>query len=131
MSSSAAQPIQAFEWGIMSTIAIIASIINLIILKKEYTKRKSTTIIFFSKWTKHTSIICIICGTLYSVITILQGMTLFCYIESAIRYLLIPIQGNFMGFNQISRLYYCFSQTSTHSTKGYSTWLFIFMIGHN
>ena len=33
-----------------------------------------------------------------------------------------------MGFNQISRLYYCFSQSQVHSTKGYPNWLFFLVI---
>ena len=117
-----------FEFIFVSIFALICSILNLIILKKEYYKRKYEHINFISNATKYTSFLCIIFGTLYTITTIFAGLQSCCFIGRPLQVIFSPSQAIFMGFNQISRLFYCFSQKKVYSTKGYPTWLFIIMV---
>ena len=55
-------------------------------------------------------------------------LKIFCFIGKPSQIMLISVQGIFMGFNQLARLHYCFSENSVHSAKCYPNWLFIIMI---
>jgi len=106
-----------------------ATIINLGFLATEYTKRispKDTP--FLSKWTKETSFTCIIFGLIYTSISILARWHNFCFVGKPIQIISLTSQAIFMGFNQISRLYYCFSRNSVYNKAGYPDWLFKLMI---
>ena len=54
-----------------------------------------------------------------------------CYFGYYINNVLGLSQSVFMGFDQLPRLYYCFSESNVHSTKGYHSSLFyvMFVIG--
>eukprot|EP01084_Bolivina_argentea_P137213 241661_1 len=94
-----------WQWSTDCAMSLFFMVINMSILKKEYNKRLSTKITFASPYIKSFPLLCMICGVLVE----------------------IAIQGIFMGFFQLSRLYYCFSSSNVHSTKGYSKSVFIFM----
>ena len=118
-----------FEFAFESGFAFIATIINSIILTKEYRKRNSPeAILYISYWTKITSFSCIIFGFLYSLVSTVATLKLFCYIGKPSQIMFISVQAILMGFNQLSRLHYCFSENSVHSAKGYPKWLFVSMI---
>ena len=109
-------------------ISLIATIVNLIILLKELHKRQSDRIIFFSKWTKHTSLLSIVMGTMYTIISMVGHIYPLCQITRPLIGIFVVVQFISLGLNQICRLYYCFSQNKVYSNKGYPTWLFIIMI---
>lgn len=119
-----------YQFAIVSISSFIATTINLVILCKEYRKRKSNqSNTFFNKWTKYSSFICIISGTVFTTVSIIKPLTISCKYSSPLRVVSLPTQAVFMGFNQISRLYHCFSQKQVLTTaKGYPQYLFVIMI---
>ena len=126
---SSIRAVTPFEFAFQSMFAFIATIINLIILIKEYRKRtNSQNINYLSNWTKRTSFICVIFGFLYSLMSTIAPIKIFCSIGKPLQIPFISAQGVFTGFNQLARLHYCFSQSSVHSAKGYPDRLFIIMI---
>ena len=117
------------EFVFESGFAFIATILNATLFTIEYYKRKSSEkVVFLSKWTKITSALCIIVGTLFTLSSIIAPLKIFCSFGKPLQFLLITAQCVFMGFNQIARLYYCFSQNQVHTKKGYSDYLFLFMV---
>ena len=127
---SSIRAVSPFEFAFEASFALIATIINLIILIRETRKRtNSQNINYLSQWTKRTSFLCIIAGFLYSIVSMIATFTIFCFIAEPLHALLICAQGVFMGFNQLARLHHCFSESSVHSAKGYNypNWLFIIM----
>ena len=118
-------------WPIYSLIGFIAMIIQIVIIYKELKKRKSehANVIFISKWLRIFSTICLVCGVLVGFCAMVQLLPGTCFLAWHIKHILIQTQVVTMGLFQLSRLYYCFSQSNTYTHMGYSNKLFIVMYG--
>ena len=116
-----------WEWISYTVTSIICTIINYAILKKEYNKRKSSAITFQSQYFKIWSILTLFTGFIVSMVMSIQYFPYTCYVGFRLASFLPTTQFVFMGFYQLSRLYYCFSLTKIHSNKGYPNWMFIIM----
>eukprot|EP01084_Bolivina_argentea_P092654 166675_1 len=115
------------EWISVSIIGLITLIINCWILRKECEKRISQDVKFISKSLKMWPLFTIIASIIWALFVFVQYFPIFCNIRTHMQVLGIQWQGAGMGFYQLSRLYYCFSQTKVHPNKGYSNVLFIVM----
>ena len=116
-----------YQWVTVSMTGVIVLIANAVILKKELTKRNSGLATLTTKYMKMWSILTLSCGPIIGFITAMQYFDGFCYFFGRISLILKFIQPIFLGFYQLSRLYYCFAKDQVHSTKGYPNWLFITM----
>lgn len=117
----------AAEWICIALCALLASILNIKILWTECKKRQLEDTKFTTKWLQLFSLLTIIFGTLFTMIRFLGYLPIFCLINGALLYSSIVSQIVFMGFYQLSRIYYCFSQSQVYSKKGYPNCLFIIM----
>merc|ERR1719356_1716230 len=68
-----------------------------------------------------------ISGTLFSIVNSVRFVPILCSFSTSFLHSILWTQAVFMGFYQISKLYYCFSQNQIYSKKGYPNWLFIIM----
>lgn len=112
---------------------IIATLLNLVILKKEYSKRRAVEkeLLFVSKSIKYSPIVCMISGTIYAANGAVEAFrsSKLCTYTKPISLTSIISQAILgMGIYQISVLYYCFSSKRIHSNRGYPQCLFILMI---
>ena len=108
-----------FVWIPVAVACFFAVIFTSIILEKERKKRKSESILFTTKYVKLYSFWCLICGPISSVSLLLSFFNGFCHLFWYICVAVSMIQVVFLGFYQLSRLYYCFSQNQVYSNKGY------------
>ena len=120
---------QHVKWVSLSytVIGLFIFIINGYILHKEWIKRKSKKIKFTNKYLQIFSLTSMISGVLYGFFFFVTHFNGLCHFASSIRISCLSFQGLFMGFYQLSRLYYCFSQTKVYSNKGYPNLLFSIM----
>eukprot|EP01084_Bolivina_argentea_P259432 437737_1 len=118
---------QFIGWASWSIVGLIAMIINSLICVKEYKNRKSREVFFVSKLSQLSSILCISCGTLFGCSIFVQYFQGFCYFGNQLGLIFYYMGFSFMGFYQLARIYYCFSQNKVYSTHGYSNCLFIIM----
>ena len=102
-------------------------IINGTIFKKEIDKRRSDGIHFTTDSLALWSFLCISCGPFIGFWMILSYIDGTCYFADFLLFISFASQPLFMGFYQLSRLYYCFAQSQVYSTKGYSNYVFIIM----
>ena len=116
------------EWTTRAVISFIGLIINTVILTIEIKRREASTVIFTTKLLQYSSFICIVCGFLANLFWFLSPFNGFCHFSTFFAILFGSFQPLFMGFYQLSRLYYCFANDQIHSNKGYPKWLFIVMI---
>ena len=115
---------------IESIVYIICIIINVTILKKEITKRNQLTRkVITTPFSRYSSLFCIISGNIICIFWLVSPIQGFCYFCHLIAHGFVWIQLVSMGFYQLSRLYYCYSNDKIHSKKGYPKWIFILMIG--
>ena len=114
-------------WIPVAVVGLFETILTSIILHKERQKRKLSNTLFTTKYLKLWSYCCIICGPTISVSLTLSFFSPFCYFIWYIQFLASFIQSIFLGYYQLSRLYYCFSQNQVYSNNGYPNWLFIIM----
>eukprot|EP01084_Bolivina_argentea_P067232 122485_1 len=105
--------------GLFSSIRILRTEL----LKRKKMDNDQVRIKYFELFSATTIILVIINWTLY-ICEILPFLCAFTYIQRPSFGL--PLIS--MGLFQLFRLYYCFSATQCHSSKGYSKQLFIFMI---
>ena len=115
------EPIEWISWIISGLFVMI---INIVIIKKERKKRKSTPIQHLNKLLKILPLMCMISGALYGFSLFVTFFPGFCYLNTRVPTLMLNVQGVTMGFYQLTRIYYCFSQNQVYSTKGYSNCLF-------
>ena len=116
-----------FEEWIVNIISLsLSSVIGLLILISELKQRRKSSTSFTTKWMKIFSLSCIICCVTYSLFAVLAYIPLVCTVSVLMRGGSLMLL--FMGFYQISRLYYCFSNEQVHSQKGYSKCTFRILI---
>ena len=113
------------KWIPDTIIFIIFVILNSIILRKEYNKRKQSTLTFTTKWFKYTSIGCMVCAVLHPLSSLFRLIPGLCLFSIWIHYVFAGLVAIFMTSYQLIRLYYCFSNDQIHSKKGYPKWMFI------
>ena len=116
------------RWIILTMTALINVVIVLIILKQEIKKRVEPAAKFTTTSLKYTSFTCIVSGFIANVSFLLLYLDGFCIFASYIGSVFLGLQGISMGLYQLSRLYYCFSNSQIHSDKGYPRWVFIIMV---
>ena len=115
------------EWIPGAIISIIATIITSRILRNEIHKRKKPDTTFTTKSLQYSSLLSMICGVLSNVSGALNEINGLCIFMHLLWSVMFGMQAILMGLYQLSRLYYCFSNTNIHSNKGYPQWVFIFM----
>lgn len=117
------------EWIIQGSITLIIAVINGLILYKEISKRRSTQILFISKYLKIYPLICMASGISLGIF----GTTLYipglCYVSWQLFLISVTVQAVSLGFFQLSRLYFCFSRATTKTSQGYPNWVFYSMFG--
>ena len=116
------------EWIPGAIVSIIITFINLTILKNEIAKRRLPDSTFTTKSLQYSSLISIIAAFISNLLLSLHEIDGFCNFSRFLSHFMFATQYLFMGFYQLSRLYYCFSNDKIHSNKGYPKWVFIIMI---
>ena len=116
-----------FYWGSWFLIGCIGTIICGCILKSEYEKRTSG-VTFTSQYLRIFSSITIWNGFISAILAILRLLPGFCLMDYSAIALLSGSQFVSMGFYQLSRLHYCFSNVQVHHNRGYPLWIFVLMI---
>ena len=114
-------------WITYTIVGLFTFISSTILFKKEIIKRKSGEPSFTTKYLKMWSITCICLGFIIGFDLFVYWIHGFCYISDWIFFIGMFYQIIFMGFYQLSRLYYCFAQNQVYSNKGYPNVVFIIM----
>ena len=115
-------------WISQSIITLIYTIANSLILHHEIKKRRDSTIRFTTNSLKYTSLSCIIFCLMANTLLLITYFNVFCLFAAYLAFVCMSLETLAMGFYQLSRLYYCFSNSKIHSKNGYPKWIFIFMI---
>ena len=116
---------ELYEVLIVSCVASIGFILNVRLLIKEWKKRNADEISFFTKALKYFSLCTLISGTLYPFSKLISFIPFTCHFSGPLRYTFLYSEAVCLGYYQLSRLYYSFSQNKSYSEKGYSDKLFI------
>ena len=116
------------------THAIIYSalfIFNAWVLIKELIHIKYGKVEYTTPYLKLWALSCITCGTLSQLFRAIRYFPFVCHFVYYVANMLSGWQAVFMGFYQLSRLYYCFSKNSVYSKHAYPQSLFriMFIIG--
>eukprot|EP01084_Bolivina_argentea_P088650 160044_1 len=122
--------IAPYEWITITSMNIIATFINILILHKEVKIRQDHNKECSKKhnsWFKSFSLLTMVSGILYTFIAIFKHTPHVCIIVRLSLIAIIVCQQVAMGFYQLSRLYYCFAKSKVHSNKGYPHYLFKIM----
>ena len=126
--SEVIQPAEQWISNILMSCICVAT--NAIILKYELKHRKQSMTSDRSSIKKSFQIfssLCIASGIIFGVFWFLSNMDGFCIFSEWMAISCMTLQALFMGFYQLSRLYYCFSNDKIHSNKGYPKCLFLIM----
>ena len=124
---STSNVIEPGEWITLSILGLIATTLNIRILFKEYTKRQLQDIQFTTKWLRIHSLISHMFGIGYAITWTVDYLPFTCYFSAPLQFTCGTSQLLFIGFYQLSRLYYSFSKSNVYSNKGYRNWVFITM----
>eukprot|EP01084_Bolivina_argentea_P119072 211179_1 len=116
-----------FEWLPIVLFSLMGSIFSIHITSKEIKRRKSTDVKFTTNSLRLFSLISMVTHVFYVALHIIEYFPIFCRFTSALIFIFLCLQFVFMGFFQLSRVYYCFSQSKVYSKKGYPTYIFIIM----
>ena len=103
------QYLKPITWIFASAIGLCTFIINGLIFKKEWKKRKSKEINFTYIYLQIFSLITIVSGVLDGLFISIASINIFCHFSYQMVYIFSGIQTLFMRFYQLSRLFYCFS----------------------
>ena len=114
-------------WCIWFIIGALATTITATVARLECKKRRLESTIFVSRNLKITSAVSIGCGLMTTVLLCLELLPGSCILQYSASVIVLAVQFVSMGLYQLSRLYYCFSKTSTHHQNGYSTWIILTM----
>ena len=119
--------VSPWYWVTFTAVGLFNFIIHLILLKKEINKRRAGQVTFTTKFLGIWSILCILCGSITAFDSAIFYIHPFCHITLSLFIMSLYFQFVFMGFYQLSRLYYCFANDKIHSKKGYHNCVFIIM----
>ena len=106
---------------------LIGAIFIWIILRHEIKNRKDIVNKFSTKSLQLSSLSCIVSCFIAYFVGFLKYFDGFCYFGRFVGNTCFGIQIISMGFYQLSRLHYCFSNSQIHSDKGYPKIVFIIM----
>ena len=115
-------------WISNMAIYLLGAIITFKILRCDIKSRKQSTFKFTTKSLQYTSKLCLYSGVLLFIFQSVFAINGLCIFLPFVGQIFLIIQFVSMGFHQLSRLYYCFSNDKIHSDKGYPKCLFVFMI---
>ena len=115
-------------WIVRMVISLIIFVIIARILRSEVKKRRLATTQFYSKYLRFTSAVCIWLAPITPLFIFLSVIPGFCTIRLIGSAMMFYTQFVFLGFYQLSRLHYCFSDQQLHGNKGYPLWVFVMMI---
>ena len=115
-------------WVADSIVSFVCTLIQVWLLKKELNLIRNGSANYTTPYLRLWVLLCISSGILSTASRMLRYFPGVCHFA----YFLIFSVGSasqpvFMGFYQLSRLYYCFSQSNVYSDKGYPQWLFYIM----
>ena len=116
-------------WIAHAIIGSIFACINGWLLKQEYSHIKNGVAKYTTKYLKWWALLCILCGALSQLFNAMSYIPILCHFIYYISNVLSLSQSVFMGFYQLSRLYYCFSISKLYSDRGYPQYLFYIMFG--
>eukprot|EP01084_Bolivina_argentea_P270703 460366_1 len=119
--------VEPFRWITTSLIGLLLMIINGHMLNNEIKKIKSGSARYTTKYLKLASVLCFSSGTIAGLSMFLKYFNGFCYFAEHFASIMPLFQPIFIGFYQLSRIFYCFSRNKVYSDKGYSNSLFIIM----
>ena len=119
------QPVWFWVTSIIYQTVLV--LISLKILSSEIKRRKETNTSFTIPSLKTYSILCMTTAMAMLLFALLEYIPFICTFGAALSYASGAATMLFMGFYQLSRLFYCFSNEQVHSDKGYPKWLFIIM----
>ena len=129
MSAKSKQNVRtAIEWIPGAITYLIAVVIISRFLIHELKKRKKEDTKFTTKSLQYLSLISMITALTANLFFSLNEVYGICVFATLLANIIFSIQMLLMGFYQLSRLYYCFSNNQIHSNKGYSKWVFAIMI---
>ena len=117
------------EWIPRATVAGLGALLQLCILKMEIFNRRTQDATFSNHRMEVLPIITIISGITFSLSTANTFFPYLCNIAPLISFVSVASAGCSMGFYQMERLYYCFSQSKVHNKYGYPQWIFAVMFG--
>ena len=120
------------EWIPVATAAGVCTLLHIRILRLETSSRSTREITFTSNWMKILPIVTIISGMIHAFINTIGYFKFVCNISLFFSFLTTITAGCSMGFYQIARLYYCFSQSKVYNKYGYPQWgvySLLFIIG--
>ena len=116
------------NWLSWMIIGLIATALTGIVTRMECKNRRSEANRFASDSLRITSTVSIGCGLTTAILMCLTVLPGVCMLQLAAPLMMFGAQFLFMGFYQLSRLHYCFSQNSAHHQNGYPQWIFIVMV---
>ena len=114
------------DWITWTIIGFIAFSINMSLLILEIEKR-CRSVKLSSNSLKIWPISCMIIGCIVAFDLAIYWSNGICYISYWTFIINVYFQIIFMGFYQLSMLYYCFAESKLHHDKGYPKWIFIIM----
>ena len=116
------------NWSIWMIIGIITTILTAIVARMECKNRGTETNLFASDCLRITSAVSIGCGLTTPALMCLSVLPGVCILQWTSPFTMLGAQFVSMGFYQLSRLHYCFSQNSAQRRNGYPKWIFIAMV---
>mmetsp|Transcript_6314 Transcript_6314/g.10016 ORF Transcript_6314/g.10016 Transcript_6314/m.10016 type:complete len:391 (+) Transcript_6314:42-1214(+) len=117
------------EWlsNIFIALVMLALNIKIFVYERKARRDKVNTITFTSNYSKWFSLSCIFCATLTSFFCVIRCLPVFCFLAFTFTVISEGATMTLMGFYQLDRLYFCFSQNKAYSSKGYPLWLFLLL----
>lgn len=112
-------------WIANCIIGLICCTINGRLFLKECNVIKSRKGMYTTKYLQWLCIISLSFGLSFAIFLTTALLPGFCHFSWQLAGATFYSQGIFLGFYQLSRLYYCFARNQVHSDKGYSNRLFI------
>ena len=119
--------LEFYKWVASSALGLCTMIVTGALLRSEAKHRKSGSAQFTTPYLKWWAHLCILCSFVYGLSVSLKFFDAFCFVMPFVEILSAFGFLTCMGFYQLSRIYYCFSQSKVYSNKGYPDWLFVLM----
>eukprot|EP01084_Bolivina_argentea_P150975 263579_1 len=119
--------VEPSRWIVHTCLYLLAAVINGLLLHYAWTKRNKQNVKFISVSMQIYPLLSLLAGFLRDIFGSLMFIPLFCYFSQAFTYFVSIMQLIFMGYFQLARLKYCFSNSQIHSKKGYPQCVFIVM----
>ena len=122
------QELPPLAWIVRLVMGMMGFAITCRVLYSEVKKRRLPSTQFYSRYLRWTSAVCVWCAPISPLLFILGVIPGFCFIRFSGSIVTSYTQFVLLGFYQLSRLHYCFSNQQLHGKKGYPQWVFAVMI---